>query len=87
MTKKQLAPAAITTITREQIDQTGARSLDELLEIYVPGLQIMFKDTGGHPLGFRGIISDRNNKFLILVNVRIMNERTTSGGLSKKAEA
>ena len=83
-TAKRLIPAAVTTITREQIDRSAARSLDELLEIYVPGLQIMFKDTGGHPLGFRGIISDRNNKFLILVHGRIMNERTTSGAIPER---
>lgn len=82
-TTKRLAPAAVTTITREQIDRSGARSLDELLEIYVPGLQIMSKNTGDQ-IGFRGIISDRNNKYLLLVNGHVMNNLTSVGAISER---
>src|SRR4051794_35617568 len=31
-------PASVTVITREDIDDSGARNLNELLEIYVPEL-------------------------------------------------
>jgi len=79
---KRLTPAAVTTITREQIDRSAARSLDELLEIYVPGFQILTKDTA-NLIGIRGIISDRNNKFLLLVNGINMNN-LTSGDISSE---
>ena len=38
-TKPRLVPAAVTTVTDEQIKASGARSLFELLDIYVPNLQ------------------------------------------------
>ncbi len=34
--KPRLVPAAVTMITEEQIQASGARSLNELLDIYVP---------------------------------------------------
>jgi outer membrane receptor for ferrienterochelin and colicin len=37
------APAAVTVITAEQIQRSGARNMDELLDIYVPGFQYMPK--------------------------------------------
>jgi len=82
-TTRRLTPAAVTTITRQQIDGSGARSLDELLEIYVPGFQVMSKETGDQ-MGFRGIISDRNNKFLLLVNGVIKNNLTSTGAISER---
>ncbi len=72
-------PAAITVITAEQIARSGARSLDEVLEIYVPGLQLMGK-SNGTMMGVRGIISDRNNKLLMVVNGRPMTIKTREGG-------
>ena len=44
--EKHHAPASITTITQEQIRLSGARNLDELLDIYVPGFQYMLKAQG-----------------------------------------
>ena len=73
------APASITVITRKNIERSGARSLDELLDIYVPGFQYMFK-VEGYQAGLRGIISDRNNKLLITVNGRSMNVLASDGG-------
>ena len=84
-TEKRKVPAALTHITSEDIENSGARGLDELLKIYVPGLQTMMKINGGDQLGIRGIISDRNNKFLILVNGRVMNEKTEKGAISERA--
>jgi len=72
-------PASVTTITQTQIMQSGARSLDELLEIYVPGFAYMYK-TEGNQMGMRGIISDRNNKILLLVNGQKMNVMARDGG-------
>jgi len=79
---RRLTPAAVTLITRDQIERSAARSLDELLEIYVPGLQVMEKNSGD-AIGIRGINSDRNNKLLMLVNGRKMNN-TTAGSHSER---
>lgn len=72
-------PANVTIITHEDIVASGARSLDELLEIYVPSFTYMYK-VHGSQMGIRGIISDRNNKILLLVNGRNMNVKATDGG-------
>ena len=80
----RMAPAAITTITQEQIQASGARSLFELLDIYVPNLQWIRHHWESDHLGLRGIINDRDDKYLLLVNGRIMNERTHFGALSER---
>jgi iron complex outermembrane receptor protein len=78
-TKPRLVPSTVTTITAEQIRSSGARSLYELLDIYVPNLQWSRHHWENDQLGLRGIISDRNDKFLLLVNGRNMNDRTHAG--------
>ncbi|MBN2590924.1 MAG: TonB-dependent receptor plug domain-containing protein [Sedimentisphaerales bacterium] len=81
--KPRLVPAAVTTITAEDIQLSGARSLFELLDIYVPNLQwIRHNWEMGH-LGLRGIIGDRDDKYLILVNGRIINDQTRSCAISE----
>ncbi|NRB42970.1 MAG: TonB-dependent receptor plug domain-containing protein [Pseudomonadales bacterium] len=82
-TKLEDSPAAITHISHQDIVLSGARSLDELLQIYVPGLQLMRK-RNGTALGIRGVISDRNDKYIMLVNGRVMNEHTDLGGISER---
>ena len=44
--KPRIVPAAVTTITEEEIQASGARSLFELLDIYVPNLQWWRRSTG-----------------------------------------
>lgn len=83
-TSARIAPAAITTITREQIQTSGARSLFELLDIYVPNLQWWRNTWEPDNLGLRGIMSDRDDKYLLLVNGRVMNERTHYGAISER---
>jgi outer membrane receptor protein involved in Fe transport len=82
-TTRRRVPSTVTTITQEEIRRSGARSLYELLEMFVPNLQMLF--TREHPkaLGLRGIISHRSDKFLLLVNGRIMNERTDFGVMTE----
>lgn len=82
-TKPRLVPAAVTTIAAEQIHASGARSLYELLDIYVPNLQWLRHHWEPDALGLRGIINDRNDKFLLLVNGRNMNLRTHSGAITE----
>ncbi|MCX5647272.1 MAG: TonB-dependent receptor plug domain-containing protein [Phycisphaerae bacterium] len=83
-TSARLAPATVTTITREQIRQSGARSLYELLEIYVPNLQVILHDAKLRHMGLRGIISNRDDKYLLLVNGHMMNEHTDFGAISER---
>lgn len=77
-------PAASTRITAEQIEDTGARSLQELIEIHVPGVQWVRHHFEFSHLGSRGIISDREDKVMIRVNGRVMNERTHVGAVTER---
>ena len=77
-------PSAMTTIGKKEIEESGARSLDELLEIYVPNLQIALHIWEPQHLGLRGSLSDRDDKYLLLVNGRVMNERLHYGALSER---
>jgi outer membrane cobalamin receptor len=82
-TKPRLVPAAVTTINAEQIKASGARSMFELLDIYVPNLEWLRHHWEPDAIGLRGIINDRNDKFLLLVNGRNMNQHTHSGAISE----
>jgi len=81
-TTPRLVPSAMTTITAEQIKASGARSLFELLDIYVPNLQWIRHHWEADQLGLRGVFG--GNKYLLLVNGRVMNERTHYGALSER---
>ncbi len=81
-TKPRLVPAAITTITAEQVKGSGARGLNELLDIYVPNLQWIRQHWEADHIGLRGIYGE--NKYLLLVNGRVMNEYTHYGSISER---
>ncbi len=83
-TTRRKIPSTVTTITRSDIRHCGARSLDELLEIYVPNLQIAIHMHEFQHLGIRGINTDKEDKYLLLVNGRVMNERFTYGAISER---
>lgn len=72
------APVSVTTITAEDIRLTPARNLLDVIEAYVPGALYMHHSEGNQP-GIRGIISDRRNKFILLVNGKAMNVRGHNG--------
>ncbi|MBP6124993.1 MAG: TonB-dependent receptor plug domain-containing protein [Phycisphaerae bacterium] len=82
-TTKRKMPMTLTIITRQQILQSGARSLIELLEIYVPNFQWIFTGTKPRHMGLRGIIG-KDDKYLLLVNGRQMNEKTDFGVYSER---
>lgn len=82
--KNKLAPLPIIRIDKEDIASSGARNLDELLEIFVPGMIMMSKGKTGNSIGVRGIISDRTNKILVAVNNRILNDRSLAGFTSER---
>lgn len=75
-------PVSITTITSRDIELTPARNLYDLLEIYVPGAYYYNHYDSPH-IGVRGIITDRNYKFLLLVNGRNMNLKAHNGATSE----
>jgi len=77
-------PSNITIITSEQIRMSGARDIDELLEIFVPNLQVIPRASGVQSLGLRGVTAGLDNGFLYLVNGKVMNDRTAYGAKAER---
>jgi outer membrane receptor for ferrienterochelin and colicins len=62
------APAVASIITAKQIERSGARTIDEVLES-VPGLHVSSSSTRLSPVySIRGIATDKNPQVLVLVN-------------------
>ncbi|MCX6153546.1 MAG: TonB-dependent receptor plug domain-containing protein [Candidatus Kapabacteria bacterium] len=75
-------PVSVTIISAHDISVTPARNIYDLLEIYVPGA--FFDNHYDSPhIGIRGIIVDRNYKFLLLVNGQNMNMKAHNGATSE----
>ncbi|MBI4386189.1 MAG: TonB-dependent receptor, partial [Elusimicrobia bacterium] len=72
-------PVALTELDATDIEKSGARDLNHLLELYVPNAQFIEHHHLQPHLGFRGIISDREDKYLFQVNGRTMNQRLVHG--------
>jgi outer membrane receptor for ferrienterochelin and colicins len=83
-TDRYMTPAAVTHLDRSFIDQANARNLNDLLNIYVPDLEIAHHTFESTHLGMRGIIGDRDDKYLMLVNGRVMNDRMHYGALTER---
>jgi len=75
-------PSSVTTITSEDIKITPHRNIYDLLETYIPGLHFMTHYDSPN-IGVRGIISDRNNKILIIINGKEANQKARSGAISE----
>ena len=82
-TQPNEAPASVTRIDNKMIRASGARSLEELLEIFVPNFQILRHHFAGTNKGFRGLLTDQDDKILLLVNGKVMNHRTFYGADSE----
>ncbi len=65
-------PASISVIERRQIRLSGARTLNELLNLFVPGY-FMVEDQDDVIGAFRGFAPDSNSKILLLINGQNMN--------------
>ncbi|MBE9469172.1 MAG: TonB-dependent receptor [Bacteroidetes bacterium] len=76
--KRSKVPSALTVITREEIENTPARNLVDLLEVYVPGGSFTNHWLGPR-IGIRGVMSDQNNSFLLIVNGENMNSQYEKG--------
>jgi outer membrane receptor protein involved in Fe transport len=75
--------ATLTVIERKQIQASGARTLSELAEIFVPGFQYMYNKWNGDIWGMRGVAPDRNTKMIFLVNGLKMNHESRDGVFSE----
>ncbi len=60
-------PASVTTITHEQLELSGARTLADAIMLFVPGVFVV-EDQDDTIIGFRGLAADNNSKVLLLVN-------------------
>jgi len=65
-------PVSMTTISRDKIQLSGARTLSELLTIFVPGY-FLVEDQDDTIAGFRGLVADNNSKVMLLLNGTKMN--------------
>lgn len=83
-TANRRLPASVTTITRSMIADSGARNLFDLFDIYVPNYQYLPHHWEAPHMGMRGIIGDREDKFLLVVNGRVLNEKTHFGAFSER---
>ncbi|MDG5816788.1 TonB-dependent receptor plug domain-containing protein [Chitinispirillales bacterium ANBcel5] len=77
------SPLSMTIITSDQLSVSGARTMSEALEIFVPGFQYMFNKWNGTLWGMRGVALDRNTKIIYLVNGHKMNTQARDGFLSE----
>ncbi|HVM59829.1 MAG TPA: TonB-dependent receptor plug domain-containing protein [Verrucomicrobiae bacterium] len=73
------APVDMTTLDAKDIYGSGAKDMNHLLEMYVPNAQFLEHQQLGPHLGFRGIISDREDKYLYQVDGITLNNRTLMG--------
>lgn len=72
VTERDKQPVSISTITRNQIRISGARTVIEVLNTYVPGF-FHVEDQDDNIVGFRGIASDNNSKVMFLLNGHVLN--------------
>ncbi|GAA5177671.1 hypothetical protein GCM10025771_15260 [Niveibacterium umoris] len=77
-------PASVTVIDRSMIRDSAARSLFDLLETYVPNFHYLPHHWEAPHMGMRAIIGDRDDKYLIVLNGRVLNELTHYGAMSER---
>lgn len=77
------SPLSLTLIDAEKINNANTKSLGELLEIYVPGFQVMENKWVGEIWGMRGVASDINNKFILMINGNKTNSQARDGTIAE----
>lgn len=73
------SPGSVIVISREMINATSAKTLSDLLEIYVPGFQYTINKWNGIVWGMRGSISDQNTKFIVQLDGITLNQVSAFG--------
>ncbi len=76
--ERSKVPAIVTVITKEEIENTPARNLLDLLEVYVPSGSFVNHWLGPR-IGIRGIMGDQNTSYLLIVNGESMNLQYEDG--------
>jgi len=71
------APVPTTLITEEMIKESGARNLQELLAIYVPGMNIIDCNDDIN-ISMRGVYGNGQEKILIMLNGHTLNSYSTN---------
>jgi outer membrane receptor protein involved in Fe transport len=69
---KDKQPASITTVTRQQLQLSGGRTLADALMMFVPGFFVT-EDQDDVIAAFRGLAPDNNSKVMLLVNGQNLN--------------
>ncbi|MCU0427468.1 MAG: TonB-dependent receptor [Candidatus Kapabacteria bacterium] len=69
---KDKQPVSVTTITRRQLELSGARTLADALMLFVPGFFVT-EDQDDVIMAFRGLAPDNNSKVMLLINGQNMN--------------
>lgn len=65
-------PASVTVVSHEQLQLSGARTLNEALMAYVPGF-FTVEDQDDTIAAFRGLAADNNSKVMLLLNGHNLN--------------
>ncbi len=65
-------PVSVTTISREQIRSSAARTLNEVLMLHVPGFFVV-EDQDDTIAAMRGMAPDNNSKIMLLLDGRNLN--------------
>jgi len=71
-------PASVTVVTHEQLQLSGARTLNEALMTYVPGF-FTVEDQDDTIASFRGLAADNNSKVMMLLNGHNLNAEWFAG--------
>lgn len=79
------SPVAMTQLGARDIASSGAVDLNHALELFVPNAQFIHHHHLQSHLGFRGTISDREDKYLYQVNGRTMNNWMLLGADNERA--
>jgi hypothetical protein len=87
LTKTDLrrAPVSLIELGSDVVRSSGARDINHMLEMFVPNVQMIDHHHLQTHIGFRGIISDREDKYLFQVNGRTMNNRMFLGADNERA--
>jgi len=73
------APGYSTVLDLEKIENSPERTLEQLLEFYVPGMHIARHERHGTLIGTRGILIDNNAKTLFMLDGQALNQRSHFG--------
>lgn len=68
------APSPVTVVTSEMIRAIGARNLEDVLEIYVPGMSPI-EDHNDVNVAMRGVYASAQQKILVMVDGHRLNSR------------